>query len=311
MCYISSQNARAKWYSEKDEIVADEVGQEPVVETPSIEIPSAEPQTADIGNSQPESGNDGNPAWAPVREALGDIMFHKIRPHLQEWDTAAQKRVTDVNSKYEPWKGFADGGVSPDDVKRAIGIVQGIDSNPLQMYQALQTFLTQQGLLENQVQAPGQQEVEPGEEEDPRDVALRELQEQQAQVAQFLQAQQMAAQEAEYNRQADTALDAEINALRQARPNMTREEEGAYVQRLALYMRAGQYDKTLESVAAEFDAERNRILSQPRPNDFAPRIPGAGGGAPTGAPQQKDPSQFTREESQAFFADLLTRGQGQ
>jgi hypothetical protein len=74
-------------------------------------------------------------------------------------------------------------------------------------------------------------------------------------------------------------------------------------------MKAGEYDITLEKAAAEFDAERNRILSQPRPNDFAPRIPGAGGSAPTGAPQQKKPEDFSREESQAYFADLLTRGQ--
>lgn len=311
----SLQNARAKWYSEKDEIVSMENGQEPVApETPSVETPSVEtPQVPEAGNS-PQESSEGHPAWGPIREALGDIQFHKIRPHLQEFDTAAQQRVTDVNSKYEPWKQFADNNVSPDVVARALGIMQGIDSNPVQMYRELQKFLREQNLLEDEVQTPPQQgtpgEVDPDEVEDPRDAALRELQEQQEQVRQFLEAQQQAAREAEYSRQADQALDSEIKAFMQARPNTTREQMGAYLKRLDLHLRAGNHDQTLEGVAAEIDAERNHILSQPRPNDLAPRIPGAGGGAPSGVPQQKDPSQFTREESQAYFADLLQRGQG-
>lgn len=289
-----------------------EEGQEPTVETPAevAETPQA-PEAPPAGNSPQEQGSDGHPAWAPIREALGDVMFHKIRPHLQEFDSEAQKRITELNSRYEPWKALSEQQITPDVVKRALGIVQSIDANPLQMYEALGNHLRQQGLL--QEQAPQSQvQGEPGEEdeepEDPRDVALRELQEQQAQVQQFLEQQMAAARQAEYDRQADAALEAEINALRQARPGMSREEEGTLVQRLALYMRAGQYDMTLEKVAAEFDAERNRILSQPRPNDFAPRIAGAGGGAPTGIPQQKDPSEFTKEESQAYLVDLLTRG---
>lgn len=314
MCYISSQNARARWYSEKDEIVAfEDGGQEPVTETPSVEPPAVEtPQAGEsLGNSQQDSAGE-NPAWAPVREALGDLMFHKIKPNLQEWDTAAQRRVTDVNSKYEPWKQFDDGQVTPAVVQRALGIVQGIDSNPLAMYQALRNHLLEQGVdigeaTPEKVQAVADN-VDPDEVEDPRDIALREQAEQLENIQQFLQAQQQEAMQAEYDRQADAALENEINALRTARPGMQQQEEAAIFQRFALAIRAGQHDMTLDKAAAQFDAERNFILSTPRPNDLAPRIPGAGGGAPTGTPQQKDPSQYTREESQAYFADLLTRG---
>lgn len=294
----------------------DEVGQEPTIEAAVSEAPSGETQTVETGNS-PQASNDGeNPVWAPVREALGDLMFHKIKPNLQEWDVAAQKRVTDVNSKYEPWKQFDEHQVTPAAVQRALGIVQGIDANPLQMYQALRNHLLQQGVdigeaTPEKVQAVANASEDPDEIEDPRDVALRELQEQNDSIVQFLQAQEQAAQEAEYGRQADAALENEIQALRAARPNMQGPEEAAIFKRFALAVKAGDHTATLEKAAAEFDAERNFILSTPRPNDLAPRIPGAGGGAPTGLPQQKKPEDFSREESQAYFADLLMKGQGQ
>lgn len=290
----------------------DGFGQESVVETPTAEAPSGEVTQQAVetpGNSQPEQA-DGHPAWAPIREALGDVLFHKIKPNLSEFDAAAQKRITDLNSKYEPWKKFQDQEISPDEVARSIGIVRGIDANPLQMFEALKSHLVSQGMLPAQAeQALEDAGIEDpnAEPEDPRDAALRELQEQQEAMRSFLEEQQRAQQEQEFGRQADAALDGEIQALRQARPGMTKDEEGAIFNRFALYVKAGQYDKTLAQVAQEFDAERNRILQQPRPNDFAPRIPGAGGSAPTGVPQQKKPEDFSREESQAYFADLLTR----
>lgn len=296
---------------QKDEIVADGIGQESVTETPVVETPpqGGEAQQGQVPeNSQQGQESDGHPAWKPLRDELGDVLFHKIKPHLSEFDSQAQKRITELNSKYDAWKGFEAEGVNPDVVKRALGIVQGIDANPLQMYQALENHLRSQGLLQEPV-AQEQPSVEGDEEpEDPRDQALRELQEQQEQMRLFLETQEQQARQAEYDRQADQALESEINALRQARPGTTPQEEASFLKNLALHMRAGNLDMTLEKVAAEYDAERNRILSQPRPNDFAPRIPGAGGGAPTGAPQQKRPEDFTREESQAYFADLLTRG---
>lgn len=298
---------------QKDEIVEDGIGQEPIVEAAPAETPSFEEhaqQAAEQGNSQQDQ-SDGHPAWKPLRDELGDVLFHKIKPHLSEFDSAANKRITDLNSKYEPWKQYADQGVTPDVVGRALGIVQGIDANPLEMFEALKTHLVSQGMLpaeaDKVLEQAGIEDPE-AEDEDPRDAELRALREQQEAIQQFLEQQEQARVEQEYNRQADAALTTEIEALRQARPGMTKDEEGLIFNRFALRVKAGEYDATLEKVAAEFDAERNRILSQPRPNDFAPRIPGAGGSAPTGVPQQKKPDEFTREESQAYFADLLMRG---
>lgn len=314
--------ARAIAVQQKDETVADEVGQDPTpvesVEAPQTEATpsfsefskareaSSSAPTPEPGNSQQvqEQAKSGiNPVWEPVRQALGEDLFNRIKPNLSEWDTAAQKRVTEVNSKYEPWKRFSESGLSPEVLERAHRIVQGIDSNPLQAYEALGKALREQGIELPGVNA-GQQD-EDGE--DPRDAELRSLREQNEQIVAFLNAQQAQEYEAQLSRQADSALDKELSDLRAARPNLTREEEGALLQQYALHLRAGNFDVSLERLAAESDANRNRILSQPRPNDFAPRLPGSGGTAPSATPNQKDPSQYSREESQALMADMLRR----
>lgn len=284
--------------------MVDEVGQdEAPVETPAVEAPEIGAENSQTAETQ----SDGHPAWAPIRDALGEALFHKIKPNLAEFDAAANKRITETNSKYEPWKSFETEGHTPDVVRRALGIVRGIDSNPLQMYEVLGNHLREQGLLQEIAQQVQSEQPNEGEEMDPRDKALADLQAQNEQILAMFQSQQAEAQRAEYDRQADSALEAEINALRQARPDTTREEEGRFLNQLALYMRAGQHDMTLERIAQEYDADRNRILSQPRPNDFAPRIPGSGGTAPTGNPQQKAPAEYSRQESQDLLADLVSK----
>jgi hypothetical protein len=253
--------------------------------------------------TQPPSG--GHPAWDPIRQAVGDETFEKIKGHLSEFDRNAQSRITELNSKYDPWGQFEKQGVNPDIVTRALGIVRGIDENPLQMYQLLENHLRQQGLLQEPGQVdPSQQD--PEAEVDPRDLELQALREQQEQIQQFLQAQQVQAQQEQMNRQADTALDQEIQSFRQAHEGISKEDEGVILREYARRLKAGEYDTDLESIYAEREAFRTQILSQPRPNDFAPRIPGSGGTAPTAANhQQKEVADYSREESQALLAERL------
>jgi hypothetical protein len=270
----------------------------------SVEAPSAQQEAP----SQPQTPpGAGHPAWDPIRAVVGDEVFDKIKPHLSEFDKNAQSRITELNSKYDPWGQFEKQGVNPDIVTRALGIVRGIDENPLQMYQLLESHLRSQGLL----QEPGQvdpNQVDPDAEVDPRDLELQALREQQEQMAQFLQAQQMQAQQEQMNRQADSALDQEIQTLRQAHEGISKQEEGVILQEYARRLKAGEYDASLEAIYAEREAYRNQILSQPRPNDFAPRIPGSGGTAPTAANhQQKEVADYSREESTALLAEMIGR----
>lgn len=282
-----------------------EVGQGPeaVVETPAVtETPE--------GNST-DSQSEGHPAWAPIREAVGDFAFHKIQPNLAEFDRQAQARITELNSRWEPWKAFHEQGVTPDHVTQAFQILQQMESDPVALYQRLEAHLRETGKLPQSAQelVNHESQADPFEDEDPRDKALRELQTQNEQIQQFLFQQEQERQNAQAAAQADAALETELTSLRTARPQMTKQDEGEIIQRALLYAEAGQ-QRSLEQVAAEFDAIRNRILSTPRPNDLAPRIPGAGGTAPTGIPNQKAPAEYSRQESRDLMAEMIRKGQG-
>lgn len=281
---------------------AQEAGAENSQQNASPEAPPVSTQQ----ETQTQTPSGGHPAWDPIRQAVGDEVFEKIKGHLSEFDRNAQSRITELNSKYDPWGQFEKQGVNPEVVTRALGIVRGIDENPLQMYQLLENHLRQQGLLQGQGQVDPNQPEDPDAEVDPRDLELQSLREQQEQMLQFLQAQQMQAQQEQINQQADSALDQEIQSFREAHEGLSKEDEGEILREYARRLKAGEYDSSLESIFAERDAYRTRILSQPRPNDFAPRIPGSGGTAPTAANhQQKEVSEFSREESQALLAERL------
>jgi hypothetical protein len=194
-------------------------------------------------------------------------------------------------------------------VNQAFQILQQMESNPVELYQRLESHLRETGRLPQSAQelVEHESQADPFEDEDPRDAALRELQSQNQAITEFLMSQHEAQQAQAAAAQADTALSTELDTLRQGRPKMTDQDEREIIQRTLLYAEAGQ-QKSLAEVAAEFDEIRNRILSTPRPTDFAPRIPGAGGTAPTGNPQQKAPAEYSRQESQALMAELLSKG---
>lgn len=258
-------------------------------------------------NSQPEAPpaeqSDGNPVWAPLKDALGDFAYHKATPFLKEWDAAANKRITEVNSKFEPWKQFADQGVTPDMVSQAFMSLQQIQQDPVTFYYRLAETLRAQGLIEEAEQVEAEADAL-DDSEDPRDRELAQLREQNERIMAWQEAQYQFQEQERLNAEAKDSLSVELTAL-QRDTRLSDDDLRMVLQRAHLYASA-QQDRTLRQVYDEIQAERSAVLSQPRPNDFAPRLPGVGGSAPTGGPAKK-PEDFTREETQAYMADLLRK----
>jgi hypothetical protein len=206
-----------------------EEGQDSGGEEVTVEV--ATPQENSQQEAPVQEASDGHPAWAPVKDALGDFAYHKITPYLKEFDEAANKRITEVNSKYEPWKQYADQGVTPDMVNQAFASLQQIQQDPVAFYNTLAEHLRSQGLIQEAAQVQAQ--ADDAEQQEDVDKSLREV-----------------------------------------------------------------YDEVI--------GERSALLNRPRPNDLAPRLPGVGGSAPTGNAAKK-PEEFSRQESQAYLADLLRK----
>lgn len=254
--------------------------------------------------AEPQSG--GNPVWAPLKEELGDFAFHKAQKYLSEWDAAANKRITEVNSKYEPWKQYADQGVTPEMVGQAFSSLQQIQQDPVAFYNQLAEHLRSQGLIQEAAQAQAQ--ADDAEEEDwdadPRDKQLAELREQNERIMAWQEAQFAQQEQERLNERASVSLSKEMNDLQQA-TNLSRDDLKVVLQRAHLYARA-DVQKSLREVYDEVSGERSALLTRPRPNDLAPRLPGVGGSAPTGNPAKR-PEEFSRSETQAYMAELLRK----
>jgi hypothetical protein len=282
-----------------------EEGQDSGGEEVTVEV--ATPQENSQQEAPVQEASDGHPAWAPVKDALGDFAYHKITPYLKEFDEAANKRITEVNSKYEPWKQYADQGVTPDMVNQAFTSLQQIQQDPVAFYNTLAEHLRSQGLIQEAAQVQAQADDAEQQEDwdgDPRDKQIAELREQQERMVAWQEAQARESEQRQMNEQATVSLQREMNELQTA-TNLAPDELKMVLQRAHLYARA-DVDKSLREVYDEVIGERSALLNRPRPNDLAPRLPGVGGSAPTGNAAKK-PEEFSRQESQAYLADLLRK----
>jgi hypothetical protein len=111
--------------SEETQQNADQTTETPVVETPQVEEPKV------------------HPAYDKLLSELPEAWHAKITPHLQEQDKYFQQQL----EKYTPFKDLVEEGVSADVIKGGLGLARAIDQDPVTVYQNLQKYLKDQGLL--------------------------------------------------------------------------------------------------------------------------------------------------------------------
>lgn len=250
----------------------------------------------------------GNPAWEEFRSQLDPISFSKIEPILAKQDQSVQQRIQSTNASYEPWKALADQGVTPETVNYALGVMQYVDENPVELFEYLEKFLNDTGRM------PSREEVqdasaagEIGEEEAPQyDPRIDELAQQQEQMREFLEYQQQQAEAHE----AEVALDNEISAFKTAHADVSDADLKEILGRTALiaqqnFAQGKQDIPSLEEVYSGWFTElRTRLLSSPRPGDSAPKLLPTSGGLPSSAPA-KGLGQMSRQDVQDFIASAI------
>jgi len=246
----------------------------------------------------PEDNSGFNPAWEPIKEKLGDAAFQLIQPELSKWDQGVNKRFETINEQFAPYKELG----SPEQLSNYRQIVEQMDSNPEAMYEALGTFLQDNGRMPSKAEAQDIADEIDEETSGPVDPRIDELAKGQEQIRQFLEQQQMA----EIQAQAESELTQEISTL-EAQGKYSKDDMQEII-RTAAFL-SSQSDKVVPlSVAAEqFDTLRERILTQPRPGDSAPRLlPTSGGNA--SSLQNKSMGQMSRNETQDLIAAVLSQG---
>ena len=246
----------------------------------------------------PEESSGINPAWEPIKEKLGDAAFQLIQPELSKWDQGVNKRFETLNEQFAPYKELG----SPEELSNYKSIIEQMDSNPEAMYEALGNFLQENGRMPSKEEAQDIADEIDEEAETSVDPRLAELEQGQEQIRQFLEAQQ----EAEIQAQAESELEQEISELESSRGYS--KDDMQEIIRTAAFL-SSQSDKIVPlSVAADkFDALRERILTQPRPGDSAPRLlPTSGGNA--SSVQNKSVGDMSRNETQDLVAAFLSQG---
>lgn len=269
----------------------------------------------DTGTTTPPDGSGGgeggNPAWADLRAKLDPEVFKTIEPDLKNWDTSVQKRIEDSNKQYSWAKDLAQSGVTPAQIQQALVVAKAIDENPLEVHEALGTFLQNNGRLPNKQEL--KQEVQDNRDDDGQvDPRFSQLEEQQRQMMEFLAEREQSSQQAAAEAQAAAQLDADLADLKKAHPNFGDDDVNEILNRAyaatVLAEQRNQPVPTLEEVAQGYLSLQNRIRTAPRASDTAPRLLPTGGGVATSSGEKKSVGQLSRNETQKLVEDLLSGG---
>ena len=260
-----------------------------------------------------------NPAWEPLREAIGEDYFstHAL-PILKGMDESAQTRITNLNSQLKGFEGFAplvEQGYTPETLQQAMGLVQLIESDPQAIYDRLGALLNQ-GEDEPQ---EGLEEFGAGQENaaeiPPHIMARLEAAEQFQQ--QFLEQQQQFEQQQQEAQQIEAAgkeLDQEMSTFLQGNPSFT-EADMPELYRMQYELtnqnaaRGIQRVATVQEAAAAVEERaayyRNRSGGAQAPNT----LPTTAGGDIPG--QQPNVAKMSKQQFEELLANDLRAAKAQ
>lgn len=249
----------------------------------------------DGGETATENGG-GNPAWENLRTKLDPISFKSIEEDLKQWDKSAETRISTLNSQLKSYKDLGEA----EQLQSYAALAQQIDANPEAIYDALGQFLRENGRLP-ETQAEMDEALDNADEDEYVDPRLAQLEAQQEQMRQFLEAQE----NERIQHEADAALDMEIGQLQQAHPDFTEDDVQEILMRAAFELSNGK-SRGLNEVAQEYiEKTVNRIRAVPRPGDSAPRLLPTSGGVPTANSQGTPLGKMSRGDVQSLIAASL------
>jgi hypothetical protein len=274
------------------------------------EAPVEQAPQADVQQDAPQQGD--HPAWGVFKDKLGEALYYSIQPDLAKMSEEYHQHVTKVNAQldsYKPFQPFVEAQVDPEFLQQSITMAQAFNNDPVAFYGQITEYLKANGSLpENptpkQVQNAIEDEFGDGavNQPDPEVAALKQqVESMQAMFSQAAQQQQLAVE----TQKLETQFQAEIDALPDVIKNDNTALQLVVQQAQAQLATSGRVPK-LSEIAATLLSYREGILKTPRPNDSAPRLPGSGGGIPTGT---KPIDEYTKEDDIDFIAALVKGGQ--
>lgn len=252
----------------------------------------------------PQSEGAGHPAWQKHLAKIPEGFHPVVKPAFEEWDKAVQDRLSEVQSKYNPYKHFVESRTDPTQLREAYELYQLIQSDPRRVYDAMaQNFgFADQGQLdesdddEYDLGEDGQGQVDLSK--DPR---FQQLEQQQQQIVAAMQA----AQEQQLERQGEQWLDSKMTEateiFKAAGIEPTR-EAWAYI--LNTTMGLGQSmdnDAAFKQAVDSYMGIMHQARSMPTANSTAPTVLPTSGGTPS----NQSPVNVSDEDRRKMGAEML------
>lgn len=273
-------------------------------------LPFGQSQQQTAGPSTGSSSGGGHPAWEEILGAIPTSLHDTVRPTLEKWDKGVNDRFEQVHSRYSGYDQFVSQQVPPEMLAQGLQLIQTLNTNPQQLYEALA-----QTLGVNNTGAPGgqgqQQTQDLGEfGNDPnaptfdleRDPRFQQLLQQQQHVERLIQQQQ--AQDAQ--RTADVWLDSQLNRINtDFKQRNGFDPDFGYIMGVATgKINAGvDPERALGEAVSQYEGQIQRIRSMPSANAGAPPVIPPGGAAPAG--QRFDSAKLSGQDRRRLATDLI------
>jgi hypothetical protein len=232
-----------------------------------------------------ESDYKPHPAHEKLLGELPEAWHQKVLPHLQEQDKFFQQEI----EKYGPYKEFIDAGISPEVLRGGVNLAKAIETQPLDVYDSLTTYLKQNGLIAEEAKQAARQimEQESGEEFeelfDGEDNIPASLKRELAELRNMTEQQQ----EMFYNQQLEAETQRELQALESGMEQLKGKYQISEAHEVAIYdimnaaINAGR-DISLDEAARQLSAMLPggfQAVNAARQSEPAPTVIGSAGGA--------------------------------
>jgi hypothetical protein len=250
------------------------------------QIETTEPvlDAAPVTESHAEPEVRPHPAHEKLLNELPEAWHQKVLPHLQEQDKYFQQEI----EKYNQYKEFIDAGVSPEILRGGVNLARAIESQPLDVYDSLTTYLKQNGLLAEEARQAAREIMEDESGEDFEDIfdgekipaslrkELQELKDMSQQQQEYL-----------YNQQLEVETERELASLERGIENLRSKYVISEAHEIAIYdimnaaINAGR-DISLDQAAqqlAQMIPGGFQAVGGSRTSEPAPTVIGSAGGA--------------------------------
>lgn len=232
------------------------------------------------------------PLYADALNELPESVRPLVEPIFKDWDTKVSERFQKVHSEYEPWKPITS-QYDPEAVSNAVALARYLEENPRELYDRIAEAYGYNTSEQGQPgQQPAQQQVQPGDEEEPPDptaAKLSELEQALVAIATHLQTQQQS-----------TEMDNNVKVLNQTLEGL-KTTHGDYNEQYVLTMIANGADP--ETAVLSWKAELQKAIQNgTQPNTDAPTVISGTGAVPS---TQADLGKLGDNDTQDLVVKLL------